>query len=634
MRTLWRILRYLKPYSPQAVVAHACLVAVNALNLVVPWIIKWVIDFGLTDVSSQRSAPLQAAGSAWIRRLLGRLAGGDLGENQRQFLLVAAGAIVIIALLRAAFSFGQRYLSQWLSYRIAFDLRNELYDHIQRLSFSFHDETETGDLMARATDDARQIQRFTGMGLMDTVNVVILVVATVVILFGVNVRLAAIGLLPVPVLLAVTIRFGTFVRPRFKRVQEQLGAMSTTIQESLTGVRVVKAFAREPHEMDRFQEQNQEFMDRRIAVIHSWANNFPLMNFIIAMSTALLLWFGGRMVLAGQITIGTLVAFNGYLVMLAMPVRRLGFQVTLLTQAVASGERVFEILDTRSEIRQPAGAIVLPPVEGRVTFDDVYFGYDDRAILRGVSFTAEPNQKIALMGPTGAGKSTLVNLIPRFYDVDRGRVLMDGYDARDVTLESLRSQIGIVLQDTFLFSTTIRENITYGQRDATDEEVVAAAKVARAHDFIMELFDGYDTRIGERGVTLSGGQRQRIAITRALLMDPRILILDDSTSNVDTETEYLIQQALAELMRGRTTFVIAQRLLTLKNADVILVLDAGRIVQHGTHEELLAEGGLYAEIYDLQLREQEELAEARARPGLGGYDDFDDIEHIFNSQSS
>ncbi|MFQ5342689.1 MAG: ABC transporter ATP-binding protein, partial [Anaerolineae bacterium] len=440
MRILWKILRYLKPYWPQAGAAYACLLAVNALNLVVPWIIKWVIDFGLADTTLREGAGLSAAGNTWISRLLGRVVSGNPGENQQQFLLAAAGAILIIAVIRAAFSFAQRYLSEWLSYRIAFDLRNELYNHIQRLPFSFHDETKTGDLMARATADADQIQRFTGMGLMDMVNVIVLAVATVVILFSVNVRLAAIALLPVPALLAATIRFGAFVRPRFKRVQEQLGVMSTTIQENLTGVRVVKAFAREPYEMGRFRVQNQEFMQRRIWVIHSWANNFPLMNFIIGMSTALILWFGGRMVMTNKITLGTLVAFNGYLVMLALPIQRLGFQVTLLTQAMASGERVFEILDTPSEIHQRPDATVLPPVEGRVTFDDVWFGYGDRAILRGVSFTAAPNQKIALIGLTGAGKSTIVNLIPRFYDVDGGRVLIDSYDVRDVTLDSLRSQ--------------------------------------------------------------------------------------------------------------------------------------------------------------------------------------------------
>jgi ATP-binding cassette subfamily B multidrug efflux pump len=294
---------------------------------------------------------------------------------------------------------------------------------------------------------------------------------------------------------------------------------------------------------------------------------------------------------------------------------------------------LFEILDQESEIHEPEDAMVLPPLEGRVAFEDVVFGYADHAILKGITFTGEPNQKIALMGPTGAGKSTLVNLIPRFYDVDAGRVLVDGYDVVDVTLHSLRSQIGIVLQDSFLFSTTIRENITYGRSGATHAEVVAAAKAARAHDFITAMPDGYDSVIGERGVTLSGGQRQRVAIARALLMDPRILILDDSTSSVDTETEYLIQQALAELMQGRTTFVIAQRLLTLKNADLILVLDAGEIVQRGTHDELLAEGGLYAEIYDLQLRDQEELAAARPAYEGDGYDEYDDLKRILAGDS-
>lgn len=623
-----RLLGYLKPYWRHVAVAYMSLLAVNALNLTIPWIIKWVIDVGLAEGSLAPRPELQDAGSAWLSRLLSSVVGPAGLGDRRGFLLAAAAAILLIAAARSVCAFGQRYFSEWLAFRVAFDLRNQLYDHIQQLSFSFHDDTRTGDLMARATDDVRHVQRFIGLGLTDMIDVAVLAVGAVIILFRVHVPLAAIALLPIPLLVFVTIRFGLYVRPRFKLVQEQMGVMSTAIQETTTGIRVVKAFAREPFEMDRFEEQNREYMDRRITVIRSWANNFPLMSFIIAISTVLILWFGGRMVLAGQITLGTLVAFNGYLVMLALPVRRLGFQVTLVTQAAASGERLFEILDRQSEIHEPADAMMLPPLQGSVTFDDVVFSYADRVILKGITFTGEPNQKIALMGPTGAGKSTLVNLIPRFYDVDAGRVLVDGHDVRRVTLHSLRSQIGIVLQDSFLFSTTIRENITYGRSDATHTEVVAAAKAARAHGFIAAMPEGYDTVIGERGITLSGGQRQRVAIARALLMAPRILILDDSTSSVDTETEYLIQQALAELMRGRTTFVIAQRLLTLKNADLILVLDAGEVVQRGTHDELLAEGGLYAEIYDLQLRDQEEMAAARPAYDVDGYDEYDDLESI------
>lgn len=582
MRTLFRLLTYLKPYWQRATVTYLCLLVTTLLNLTVPWLIKEVLDRGL-------------------------------GAGERRVLLLSALAIVAISLVRAVFDFGQRYLSQWLSYRVAYDLRNHLYDHIQRLSFAFHDRTQTGELMSRATSDAEQVQRFTGMGLLDLVNIVVLTASVLAILFTVNTRLALVSLVPIPVLVGITIRFGFLIRPLFKQIQEQMALISTTLQENLTGVRVVKAFARESYEITRFEEQNLEFMDRRIAVIRFWASNFPLMSFVIAMSTALILWYGGRQVIAGQLSIGTLVAFNAYLVMLAMPVRRLGFLVNLLSRAVASAERVFEVLDTLPDVQERSDAVELPPVEGWVRFEDVSFSYGKQPVLRGVDFEARPNQVIALMGPTGSGKSTVINLIPRFYDVTGGRVLVDGRDVRDVTLRSLRSQIGIVLQDTFLFSTTIRENIAYGREDGTmdvihEDDIIEAAKAARAHEFIMALPDGYETVLGERGITLSGGQRQRLAIARALLMDPRILILDDSTSSVDTETEYLIQQALAELMRGRTTFVIAQRLLTLKNADQILVLDEGRIVQRGTHEELLAQGGLYADIYDLQLRDQEELA--------------------------
>jgi ATP-binding cassette subfamily B protein len=329
----------------------------------------------------------------------------------------------------------------------------------------------------------------------------------------------------------------------------------------------------------------------------------------VFISTALILYFGGREVIAGQMTVGTLVAFNGYVAMLGMPMRRLGFFINQFSEAIASADRIFELLDERVRICSPKDARTLARIEGRVVFENVSFRYrnSDEYVLRDLDIEAEPGQVIALLGRTGSGKTTAVNLIPRFYDVTQGSVCIDGLDVRELELESLRPQIGIVLQESLLFADTIRENIAYGRLDATDDEVVTAAKAARAHDFIMEFPDGYDTEVGERGVTLSGGQRQRVSIARALLMDPRILILDDSTSSVDTETEYLIQQALKALMEGRTTFVIAQRLQTLMYADQILVLDQGRIVERGQHEELLAQGGLYREIYDLQLRDQERL---------------------------
>jgi len=453
----------------------------------------------------------------------------------------------------------------------------------------------------------------------DLANISILLVASLAIMFAASPRLTVLALLPIPVLVAVNVRFGFGQRILSKRAQDQMGVLSTTLQENLTGVRVVKAFAREAHEIDKFNFQNRLYLGHRLAITRSWASTFPLMNFLIAASTAIILWFGGQDVMAGSLTIGTLVAFNSYVLLLTLPVARLGFLVNLLSGAVASADRLFEILNRPSAVQETRGALVLDTLRGDVRFEHVEFAYGDisgvsnigREVLHDVSFDARPDQIVALMGPTGSGKTTVMNLIPRFYDVLAGSITVDGIDIRGVTLDSLRRQIGIVLQETFLFSTSIRLNIAYSNRQAPLEDIIAAAKAARAHDFIMELPDGYDTRIGERGVTLSGGQRQRVAIARALLKNPRILILDDSLSNVDTETEFLIQQALAVLMKGRTTFVIAQRLITLKNADQILVLDHGRIVQRGTHDSLLQEGGLYRRIYDLQLRDQEEVASGK-----------------------
>ncbi|MBI1800651.1 MAG: ABC transporter ATP-binding protein [Chloroflexi bacterium] len=573
-----RLLATMARYKKQVFITYFCLFVTIGLNLLVPWLIKLVIDQGLSR--------------------------GD------RALMVNIGLLILgLALVRGVFGFGLRYLTEWLAQRVAYDLRNELYDKIQRISFAFHDKAHTGDLMSRATSDVEQVQRFIGNGLLDLTNIFVLLVASLIIMLSADVRLTLLTLTPIPVLVLVTIRFGMNQRVLSKRVQEQMGKLSTTLQENSTGVRVVKAFAREDHENAKFNAENREYLQRRLAVVRSWASTFPFMNFIIAGSTAILLGLGGQAVMRGEISVGTLVAFNSYIVMLALPVQRLGFLVNMLSNAGASGERLYEILDEPSKVQEKPDALTLESVQGLVRFEDVTFAYGERPVLRHVSFTARPNEVIALMGPTGSGKSTIIALIPRFYDVKQaGRVTVDGHDIRDVTLASLRRQIGIVLQETFLFSATIRANIAYGHRTAPLDDVIAAAQAARAHDFIMALPDGYETRIGERGVTLSGGQRQRLAIARALLLNPRILILDDSLSNVDTETEYLIQQALSTLMQGRTTFVIAQRLITLKSADQILVLDHGAIVQRGTHEQLLAEGGLYRRIYDLQLRDQEETA--------------------------
>jgi ATP-binding cassette subfamily B protein len=554
------------------------MVFVTILNLFVPQIIKNAIDQGLA--SGQASA-----------------------------LFVAGGIILGIALVRGAAGFGQRFYGEWLTHRVAYNLRDDYYRQVQFLPFSFHDRTQTGDLMSRATSDIGETERFIGIGLMDLTATVLLMIGVVVAMLLESFSLAALALLPFPILVFATVRFGSVIRPMFKNIQEQMGILSTTMQESMTGIRVVKAFAREPFELFKFDRDNDEWFARRYKVIQTWANNWPFFNFVLATSIFLLLWFGGPRTLDGQITVGSLFALISYVLMLNGPVQRLGFLVNLAATAGASSTRVFEIIDTKNELDEKPDAVALADIEGHVAFEQVQFAYrQGRRILNDITFEACSGQTIALVGPTGAGKSTMTGLIPRFYEVTDGRIKVEGIDIRDWKLEQLRRHIGIVLQDTFLFSSTIAENIAYGRPDATIEEIETAARAARAHEFILKFPDGYNTRVGERGVTLSGGQKQRVAIARALLTDPRILILDDSTSSVDTETEHLIQQALETLMEGRTTFVIAQRLLTLKNADCILVLDDGEIVERGTHDELLAHNGLYRQIYDLQLKDQEEFA--------------------------
>jgi ABC-type multidrug transport system fused ATPase/permease subunit len=396
---------------------------------------------------------------------------------------------------------------------------------------------------------------------------------------------------------------GRRLRPISLAVQQQLAVLTTRLEQNLRGARVVKVFAQEDAEVARFDQENDRWFNLSVRSSRLEAINTPLMDLIANISTVIIIWYGGRLVMQGQLTLGELVAFTTYLAQLASPVRRLGQIVPALAVASAAGARVFEILDTQSDVRDAPDAMPMPPMHGAVRFEHVSFAYASRLpVLDDITFEVQPGQVIALLGMTGAGKSTVINLIPRFYDVTAGRITIDGYDIRGVTLNSLRDQIGIVLQETMLFATTIRENIAFGRPDAREEDIIEAARAAQAHDFIAALPDGYETLVGERGVTLSGGQRQRVAIARALLKDPRILILDDATASVDTETEQLIQQALERLMRGRTSFVIAQRLSTLRMADMIIVLEHGCIATRGTHDQLLGTSALYAEIYHQQLR--------------------------------
>ncbi len=604
-----RLVRFLAPYRARVATAYVAMITGTLLALIVPAIIGWAVDVGLgTAAGAEAAMAVPGALAAWAPAVA-RAVGGAASAG-REILLAAAVVVVAIAAVRGVLGFAEMYLGAWLSQRVAYDVRNRFFAHLQHLSFGFHDRAQSGDLMSRAISDISKVQTFLGEGLLEAVNVPILFASVAVVLFRAEPALAVVALSPLVLLVFVTLRFGQVIEPRFKAVQDQEGVIGTRAQENFTGMRVVKAFARERWEVARFTDANEDFYRRRTRAIAAFADFFPTMNAIVVLALVVTVAYGGRLVVDGAVTPGTLVSFTFWIALLGAPTQNLGFLVNRSSEAVAAGRRLFEILDTPSDIVERPGARALPPLAGRVTFDHVDFGYGERPVLHDVTFEAEPNQVVALFGPTGSGKSSVVNLIPRFYDVSDGAVRVDGHDVRDVTLESLRRQIAMVLQDTFLFSATLRDNVAYGCLDADEAAVVAAARAARAHGFIEALPDGYDTIVGERGVTLSGGQRQRVAIARALIMQPRILILDDAMSAVDTETEHEIRAALSELMRGRTTFIIAQRLLTLKNADVVLVMDQGRIVERGTHADLVAAGGLYARIYELQLRDQERLAGA------------------------
>lgn len=576
MRSLFRLRPFVRPYWKQVLLALLALTLLTALKLVVPLIIRQVIDQGLTN--------------------------GDV-----RLIVTAALILLVIGLASAALIFWQRYQTEIIAAQIGYDLRNRLYNHIQRLPFTFHDHSQTGQLISRTIEDVRSIERFAGNGIVELIHLFMLFTGIVSLLYIANPRLATIALLPMIPLVLITTNFGRRIGEYFIAVDNSLGELSSRLQENVLGVQVVRAFAREPHEIKRFNRANRILYDTRITVIGEWSKIMPTSHLLVILSTILILWFGGQLVLAGEMTIGDLVAFNSYLLMLAEPARQLTWLVNMAGEAVAGVKRTFEILDLEPEIKSPPKAIVLPEITGRVEFNNVALAYrgESSHALCEINLTVEPNQVIALIGPTGSGKTSLVNLIPRFYDVVQGEVLIDGNDIREVDLVSLRMQIGIVLQTSLLFSTSIRENIAFGRPQASDEEIYEAAKAAQAHEFILSTPAGYDTIVGERGITLSGGQRQRVAIARALLMDPRILILDDSTSSVDTSTEHLIQKALTQLMEGRTTFVIAHRLSTVKRADLILVMEDGQVLERGTHLELLAQDGLYREIYNLQLRDQE-----------------------------
>jgi ATP-binding cassette subfamily B protein len=532
-------------------------------------------------------------------------------DNAPRALVTAAIAILIFALVRGLFSFLQVFWAEKNSQGVAFELRNDLYAKVQNLSFSYHDKNQTGQLMVRATDDIEKVRLFIGQGLLQLVGAFLLIAGTLVILYTTNPRLTLVVLPILPAALILFMIFGTISQPLFAKLQMRLSALNTTLQENLAGIKLIKAFTREKNEQAKFDQAATNLMKQQITLSRTFAFLFPLVFLIANLGQAGVLYFGGRQIIFGTLSIGEWQEFSLYLIYLFLPLAQFGIIITQLGQASASSGRVFEILDAKSDVTDKPDAITLPSIEGQVSFEDVTFRYigNNEPVLKNVSFTAQPGQTIALLGATGSGKTSIINLIPRFYDPSEGRITVDGYDLRDVTLDSLRSQIGIVLQETTLFSGTIRDNIAFGRSDATMEEIEAAARAAAAHDFITSFPEGYETPVGERGSTLSGGQKQRVAIARALLLNPHILILDDSTSSVDLATEAEIQRALDTLMMGRTSFVIAQRISTVINADQILVLEKGRIVAAGKHAELLEDNAAYAEIYSSQLVSDTALVE-------------------------
>lgn len=604
-RVLVRMMPYLKNYRWITFLAYGSLLVATAAQLMVPQLLQTIIDTVTRAYAAAQILALPANAQTAAAQRLGESVAQLQAEqgNVTTALVMSGVAILGFAILRALFAFSQQFNAERLSQNLAFDVRNDLFAKIQRLSFSYHDKNQTGQLMIRATDDVEKVRLFLGQGLVMTLQAFILLIGALFILWFTNHQLTLVILPVLPIALVVFMIFGAVTQPLFTKVQQRISAVNTVLQENLAGFKVVKAFAREPQEEQRFTGVANALLAQQMKVAVTFAFLMPFIFLIANLGQAAILYFSGVGIVQGNITIGEWQKFSLYLMYVFFPMGQLGFIINLMSQAAASAQRIFEILDTKNEVENKPGAMTLKEIRGDVRFEDVTFRYfkGGEPVLNRVSFETTPGQTVALLGATGSGKTTIINLLPRFYDATEGRVLIDGHDVRDVTIESLRSQIGIVLQETTLFTGTIRDNIAFGKPDASMDEVIAVAKAAAAHSFIMEFPQGYDTPVGERGSTLSGGQKQRIAIARALLLNPRILILDDSTSSVDLNTEYQIQKALDKLMKGRTSFVIAQRISTVLNADQILVLDKGEIVARGTHEELLESSEMYAEIYTSQL---------------------------------
>jgi len=570
-----RILSYIKPYMHRLLFAMVCTIMAAAGNLYIPWIIKDMIDEVLADKNGTMLN--------WI-----------------------AASIIAIFIVRGLFWYGQNYLMSYVGQSVIIDIRAAVFKKLQRLSVSFYDKNKTGTIMSYVTNDVNALQSAMVENTIEMITEGFILIGSVVAMIYLDWRLTLFTVCTFPVVLWFMEFFGKKIRKTGGRIQECTADITSVLQESVASARVIKSFVREDYEVDRFDVENRANFRANMKNAQLMATLTPVVELVAAIGVTMIIWYGGNNVINGTITAGSLVAFLTYAVNISNPIKRLTRVIGNIQKALAAAQRVFMIIDMPEEIAESKDAKQLPEVSGKVEFQNVSFAYNDKGnVITNLSFSVKPGEVIAIVGPSGAGKSTIANLLPRFYDVNKGDIKIDGHSVREVTLDSLREQVGIVPQETMLFNGSVYNNILYGRLDATKEEIEAAAKAANAHDFIMQLTDGYETKLGDRGVNLSGGQRQRIAIARAILKNPRILILDEATSALDTESERVVQEALDRLMVGRTSFVIAHRLSTVKNADKILVLEKGNLVESGTHDELLALDGLYAHLYKIQYRNKE-----------------------------
>ena len=575
MKQYLRLLEHLNPYKFRLFVAAICTALASAGTVVLPWIIKDLVDQVLSEKDAEK-------------------------------LTYIALSVVVIFLFRGFFFYGQSYLISYVGQRVVIDIRREVFKKIQRLSMAFYDKNKTGTIMSYVTNDVNALQTGLVDNIVEMITEGVILVASIVAMIYLDWKLFLFSLCTFPVVIMFIDFFGKKIRASGGKIQGATADLTSVLQEVVSSARVIKSFVREDYEIERFEAQNMHNFRAQMKYVKLSATLTPTIEFVAAIGVTMILWFGGNSVIDGDITAGALVAFLTYAVNISNPIKRLSRVIANIQKALAAADRVFDVLDLPELIQNKPNAQLLPHVKGSVSFNNVSFAYNtDEPILDDVSFSATPGQVVALVGPSGAGKSTVASLLPRFYDVTGGSIVIDGLDIRDVTMESLREQVGIVPQETMLFNGSVYDNILYGRLDATEEEVMAASKAANAHNFITELPNGYDTQLGDRGVNISGGQRQRIAIARAILKNPQILILDEATSALDTESERVVQEALDRLMVGRTSFVIAHRLSTIKNADKILVMEKGKIVEEGNHDELMVKDGLYAHLYQIQYRNKE-----------------------------